>query len=166
MLEQYEGWIRQSQAVIMLEFNKMSMKEINTLRTKVRDSGCQVHVTKNTLLKLALEKAGYQSVTQEEGSTLCGFALTDAPSLAKQILDLTAKSEVFKIKGGFMDGKAISAEEVKALATLPPLPVMRATLLGVISAPATKLVRTLAEPARSMAAVVKAYSEQGAAQAA
>jgi len=49
---------------------------------------------------------------------------------------------------------------VKALADLPPLPVMQATLLGVISAPATKLVRTLAEPARSMAAVVKAYSEK------
>lgn len=166
MLNNYENWIRNSQAVIMLEFNKMSMKEISNMRTKVREAGCQVHVTKNTLLKLALEKAGYENIKQEEGSTLCGFALTDAPSLAKTIMDLTKNSEVFKVKGGFMDGKEISPEEIKALASLPPLPVMRATLLGVISAPASKLVRTLAEPARSMAAVIKARSEQNAAQAA
>jgi len=64
------------------------------------------------------------------------------------------------VKGGFLGKVIISETQVKALADLPPLPVMQATLLGVISAPATKLVRTLAEPARSMAAVVKAYSEK------
>jgi large subunit ribosomal protein L10 len=166
MLGQYEDWVRKSDAVIMLEYSKMGMKEINNLRGKVREAGCQVHVTKNTLLKLALEHSGYQNIQQEEGTTLCGFAYTDGPSLAKLILELTNKSEVFKIKGGFMDGKALSADEVKALATLPPLPVMRATLLGVLSAPASKLVRTLAEPAREVAAVIKAYSEKSAVPAA
>ena len=57
-----------------------------------------------------------------------------------------------------------SADEIKMLADLPPLPVMRARILGILNAPASKLVRTLAEPARQIAAVVKAYSEQGAAQ--
>ena len=166
MLGQYEDWVRKSQAVIMLEYSKMGMKEINTMRSKVRESGSQVHVTKNTLLKIALEKTGYSGISQEEGTTLCGFAYGDAPTLAKLLLDLTKNSEVFKIKGGYMDGKALSAEEVKALATLPPMPVMRATLLGVLSAPASKLVRTLAEPARQVAAVVKAHSEQSAAPAA
>lgn len=166
MLDQYEEWVRKSQAVIMLEYNKMGMKEINNLRTKVRDAGSQVHVTKNTLLKLALEKTGYENLKQEEGTTLCGFAYGDAPALAKLLLDLTKNSEVFKIKGGFMDGRVLTPEEIKSLATLPPLPVMRATLLGVLSAPATKLVRTLAEPARQVAAVIKAHSEQSAAQAA
>ena len=166
MLDQYEGWIRESQAVIMLEYSKMGMKDINNLRTKVRESGCQVHVTKNTLLKMALEKAGYEGVKQEEGTTLCGFAYQDASALAKLIADMSKNSEVFKIKGGFMDGKALTADQVKSLANLPPLPVMRATLLGVISAPASKLVRTLAEPAREVAAVVKAYSEKEAVPAA
>ena len=166
ILSQYEGWVRKSEAVIMLEYNKMAMKDINTLRNKVRDAGCQVHVTKNTLMKLALEKSGYEGVKQEDGTTLCGFANTDAPALAKLLLELTAKSEIFKVKGGYMDGKTLTAEQVKSLATLPPLPVMRATLLGVLSAPATKLVRTLAEPARGVAAVIKAHSEQNAVPAA
>jgi large subunit ribosomal protein L10 len=166
MLSQYEGWLRKSEAVIMLEYNKMAMKDINNLRTKVRDAGSQVHVTKNTLLKLALEHTGYEGVKQEEGTTLCGFANSDAPALAKLLLDLTKNSEIFKVKGGFMDGRTLTAEQVKSLATLPPLPVMRATLLGVLSAPASKLVRTLAEPARQVAAVIKAHSEQSAAPAA
>jgi large subunit ribosomal protein L10 len=166
MLGQYEGWIRKSEAVIMLEYNKMAMKDINNLRTKVRDAGCQVHVTKNTLLKLALEKSGYEGVNQEEGTTLCGFAYSDAPALAKLLLELTNKSDVFKVKGGFMDGRVLSAEQVKALSLVPPLPIMRATLLGVLSAPASKLVRTLAEPARQVAAVIKAHSEQSAVPAA
>ncbi|MCE1253352.1 MAG: 50S ribosomal protein L10 [Anaerolineae bacterium] len=166
MLDQYEDWVRKSQAVIMMEYSKMGMKDINNLRSKVRETGCQVHVTKNTLLKRALEKAGYEGVEQEEGTTLCGFAYNDATALAKLISDLTKNSEVFKIKGGYMDGKTLTAEQVKALANLPTLPVMRATLLGVISAPATKLVRTLLEPAREVAAVVKAYSEKEAAPAA
>jgi large subunit ribosomal protein L10 len=62
---------------------------------------------------------------------------------------------------GYMDEKLLSADQVKALGDLPTLPVMRGILLGTVMASATKLVRTLAEPARSMAAVVKAFSEEG-----
>ena len=62
-----------------------------------------------------------------------------------------------------MDGKFLSADQIKTLGKLPPLPVMRATLLGTILAPASKLVRTLAEPSRMVAAVLKAYSEKEAA---
>ena len=76
-----------------------------------------------------------------------GFAGVD---LAKKVM------QIHFVTG---DGE-ITDKQVKSLADLPSLPVMRAMLLGVISAPATKLVRTLAEPARSMAAVVKAYSEK------
>ena len=65
-----------------------------------------------------------------------------------------------RIKGGYLGNKSISKAQVEALAELPPLPVMRATLLGTIMAPASKLVRTIAEPARGLAAVVKAYSEK------
>ncbi len=60
----------------------------------------------------------------------------------------------------------LTIEQVKALAELPPLPIMRAKLLGVLQAPASQLVRTLVEPARSLAAVFKAYSEKEAAPAA
>jgi large subunit ribosomal protein L10 len=69
-------------------------------------------------------------------------------------------AEAIKLKGGFLDNQALNANQVKALGDLPPLPVVRAQLLGVLQAPAGKLVRTLAEPARSLASVLRAYSEK------
>ncbi|MDZ4158208.1 MAG: 50S ribosomal protein L10, partial [Anaerolineaceae bacterium] len=128
------------------------------LRVKAREAGGQMHVCKNTLLKLALKEAGITLAEPLVDSSLVGFAFQDPPGLAK-VLNEACKSDVFAIKGGFLDRKQITIGQVKALAELPPMPVMRAMLLGVVLAPATKLVRTLAEPARHVAAVIKAYSE-------
>ena len=63
-------------------------------------------------------------------------------------MEVTKGMEAVKIKGGFMGDESLSSAQVKSLANLPPLPVMRAQLLGVLQAPASKLVRTLAEPGR------------------
>jgi large subunit ribosomal protein L10 len=166
MVAQYVEWLRQSQGVFVLNYSKMTMKEIDTLRAKAREAGAELHVVKNTLMKLALDEVGIQDKAVFDGASLVGFAFSDAPALAKVLSDATAKSEIFAIKGGYLGNQPLSPAQVKALADLPPLPVMRAMLLGTISAPATKLVRTIAEPARGLAAVIKAYSEKGAAPAA
>lgn len=166
MVAQYAEWLRQSQGVFVLNYSKMTMKDIDTLRAKAREAGAEVHVVKNTLMKLALDEVGIQDKAVFDGASLVGFAFSDAPALAKVLSDATVKSEIFAIKGGYLGNQPLSPAQIKALADLPPLPVMRAMLLGTISAPASKLVRTIAEPARGLAAVIKAYSEKGAAPAA
>jgi large subunit ribosomal protein L10 len=166
LIAQYTEWVKQSQGMVALSYNKMSMKEIDTLRAKVREAGGELHVIKNTLMKLALDEMGVKKTDVFEGVSLVGFAFHDAPALAKVINDSTAKSEVFAVKGGYLGSEMLNANQIKALADLPPLPVMRATLLGTIMAPASKLVRTIAEPARGLAAVIKAYSDTGVAAAA
>jgi large subunit ribosomal protein L10 len=163
IVAQYVDWFSKSQAVYTLSYAKMSMKDIDTLRVKVRDAGGEIHVIKNTLMKLALDELGVSNQDTFEGLTIAGFAFSDAPALAKVFSEATAKSEIFAIKGGYLGKAAINAKQVKALADLPALPVMRAMLLGTINAPASKLVRTIAEPARGLAAVLKAYSEKDAA---
>ncbi len=166
MVAQYVDWLRQSQGVFVLNYSKMTMKDVDTLRAKAREAGAELHVVKNTLMKLALDEVGIQDKAVFDGATLVGFAFSDAPALAKVLSDATAKSEIFAIKGGYLGAQSMTPEQIKALAELPPLPVMRAMLLGTISAPASKLVRTLAEPARGLAAVIKAYSEKSGAPAA
>ena len=94
---------------------------------------------------------------------MAAFAYTDPPSLAKVLKESFKKSEIFEVKGGYLGNSSLTKAQVDALAELPPLPVMRATLLGTILAPASKLVRTIAEPARGLAGVVKAYSEKATA---
>jgi large subunit ribosomal protein L10 len=160
LLGTYEEWLDKSQAVYVIEYKKMSMKEADAMRRKVRDAGGELHVVKNTLMDLALNNCD----TKHEpliGTCLMGFAYNDVPALAKVFLDLVKNSEVFKLKGGYMDGRQISADEIKMLAELPPLPVMRAKLLGLLQAPAGKLVRTINEPGRSLAYVFNVYAQQG-----
>jgi len=167
MLAEYTGWLDKSQAVVLVEYAGLKMKDLDTIRAKARETGGEFHIVKNTLAKLALEKAGYKvPVDYAEKSTAIGFAFTDAAGFTKALTEVTKGMEAVKIKGGFLGTEALNAAQVKSLASLPPLPVLRSQLLGVLQAPASKLVRTLAEPGRQVAYVVKAYSEKAAPTAA
>jgi large subunit ribosomal protein L10 len=167
MLAEYMEWIAKSHAVVLVEYSGLKMKDLDTIRAKARENGGEFHIVKNTLAKLALEKAGYSvPADYANKSTAIGFAFADAAGFTKALTDATKSMEAIKLKGGFLDSKALNVAQVKSLASLPPLPVMRAQLLGVLQAPASKLVRTLAEPGRSLAYIVKAYSEKAAPTAA
>jgi len=167
IVAQYSQWMEKSQAVFMLNYVHMEMKHVNNLRARVRDIDGEVHVVKNTLFKLVLTEAGVAHPEAfTEGSTLVCFAVNDPPAMAKILNEVTRNQEIFKVKGGYLGRQMMSVEQIKALADLPPLATLRAKLLGTLLAPATQLVRTLAEPARSIAAVIKSYSEKEAAPAA
>ena len=164
LVAQYIDWANRSQAIIVTEYRGLSMKQVDELRAKVREAGGEFHIVKNTLGEVAFEKAGLATPKRFlEGSSAIAFAFRDAPDMAKVLAEFARSSEFVKVKGGYLEKLPISAEEVKALAELPPLPVVRAQLLGTILAPASKLVRTLAEPARQVAAVLKAYADKDAA---
>ncbi|MCX6034117.1 MAG: 50S ribosomal protein L10 [Chloroflexi bacterium] len=167
LLTQYMEWVSKSQAVVLVEYSGLKMSNLDAIRAKVREAGGEFHIVKNTLAKLALEKAGFKvPADYAEKSTAIGFAFSDPAGFAKALTEATKGMEAVKIKGGFMGAVTLKPAEVKALASLPPLPVMRAQLLGILQAPASKLVRTLAEPGRQVAYVVKAFSEKAASTAA
>ena len=161
---QYKTWIEDSQAVVLTEYTGLTMTMIDELRAQVRDLGGEFHVIKNSLGKRAFDEAGHSAPDEYWiGSTAFGVAFEDAAGVAKAIKDFGKDKPMIKIKGGLMDGEIVPAEVVMALADLPPLPVVRGQLLGVISAPATKLARILGEPGRSLAQVVKAHADSAAA---
>lgn len=167
LVKQYFDWANDSKAMIVSEYIGLSMKQIDDLRSKVRAVGGEFHIIKNTLAKVAFEQAGLPEANQLlEGSSAVLFAFENAPEAAKVINEFARTSDFVKVKGGYLDRRFINTREITALAELPPLPVVRAQLLGTIMAPASKLVRTLAEPARQMAAVLKAYSDRDAASSA
>lgn len=166
VLNQYQEWLKKSQAVILVEYTGANMKVMDNLRAKIRDTGGEFHVVKNTLARRAFANSGMELPEDVfSKSTAISFAFSDPASTAKALTDGMKGLEFVKVKGGFMAGQKLSAAQVKSLADLPPLPVMRARLVGMLQAPAGKLVRTLAEPARGLAAVVKAYSEKAPAGA-
>jgi large subunit ribosomal protein L10 len=167
MLAEYMEWLAKSRAVVLVEYSGLKMKDLDVIRAKARENGGEFHIVKNKLVKLALEKAGYSvPADYAEKSTAIGFAFKDAAGFTKALTEATKGMEAVKVKGGFLDAKALDVAQVKSLASLPPLPILRAQLLGVLQAPASRLVRTLAEPGRSLAYVVKAYSDKAAPAAA
>ena len=163
IMAKYQGWLEKSVALILVEYTGVNMSNLDTIRAKVRDAGGEFHIVKNTLAKRAFDAAGMPVMAGTlEKSTAVGFAFSDAAGVAKALSEFDKSIEAVKIKGGYLGKQALSVNDVKALANLPPLPVVRAQLLGTILAPAGKLVRTLAEPGRSVAGVLKAFADKGA----
>ncbi len=166
ILEEYRSWLSASRAMFLAEYTGVSMKQLDDLRANLREIGAEFHIIKNTLGKLAFEEAGLEvDDSWFTGSTAVGFAFEDSPGAAKALSDFAGQVEFIKIKGGFLGDKALTSQDVKALADLPPLPVVRAQLLGVLQAPASRLLRTLAEPGRQIAAVLQANADKDAAAA-
>jgi len=166
VIDQYKDWLKNSESVILVEYTGATMKDMENIRARVREAGGEFHVVKNTLVKLALEAVEYPIPEGLlENSTAASFAFSDPAGTAKALAEATKGLDAIKIKGGYMGVQLLDAAQVKALSDLPPLPVVRAQLLGVLQAPAGKLVRTLAEPARSLASVIRAHSEQAQAAA-
>jgi len=166
VLATYADWLKKSEAVILVEYTGVTMKNLDNIRAKVRESGGEFHVVKNTLARRAFADNGMNLPPEYlVQSTAVSFAFSDPASMAKALSDATKGNQFVKVKGGFMGGQVLNAAQVKALADMPPLPVVRAQLLGVLQAPAGKLVRTIAEPARGLAAVIKAFAEKAPAAA-
>lgn len=164
LVAQYRDWIERSQALVVTTYIGLSVPELETLRREVRSAGGEFHVLKNTLARRAFRDAGLEIETEHFlGDTAVAFAFEDAPGVAKAVVDFAKEAEAVRVKAGYLDKRLVSADEIEALAKVPPLPVVRGQLLGVIMAPASKLVRTLAEPGRQIAAVLDAYAKKDAA---
>ncbi|MFN2144535.1 MAG: 50S ribosomal protein L10 [Anaerolineales bacterium] len=164
LVAQYEAWLKESKGLILAEYTGLNMPQMDNLRAQAREKGAEFHVIKNRLGKRVFEEAGIDFPDDLfTSSTAFGVAFEETPGIAKVIKDFGKDVPALKIKAGFMDGKLLTADQVNALAELPPLPVVRAQLLGTINAPASKLVRTIAEPGRSLAQVIKAHADAAAA---
>ena len=166
VLAQYQKWVDDSQAVVLVEYTGIKMADLDAIRAKLRDTGGEFHIIKNTFARKIFEANGMAvPAGYLVKSTAIAFAFKDAAATTKALTDATVKMDAVKLKGGFLGKQSLTPAQIKSLAELPPLPVVRAQLLGVLQAPASKLVRTIAEPARSVAYVLRAYSEKAQAAA-
>lgn len=141
----------------------LSVAKVTELRRQVRAAGASFKVTKNRLARLALEGTAYQDL----GKMLtgpCAITTSPDPVAAAKILTLFAKdNDKLEILGGAMGKTVFDAKGVKALAELPSLDELRAKLVGLIQAPATKLAQLANAPAAKLARVFGAYATKDAA---
>jgi large subunit ribosomal protein L10 len=163
LVKEYRELFSKSQALVLANYRGLPMGELSALRGKVREANGEFHITKNSLTAIALKEAGLPAPGEFfEGPTAIGFAFGDAPAVAKAIVDFAKDSQFVTVKGGLLGDRVLTSQDVEALASLPPLPVLRAQLLGLISAPASRLAGVVAGGVRQIVNVVKAYADQDA----
>jgi large subunit ribosomal protein L10 len=157
----YVDLLNQSNAIILTEFSELSVQKMEQLRDEVLKADGRFHVTKNSLLGIALEETG-QPVPEAllQGPTATGFVFGAVTSVAKTFVDYAKAEEKFSIKGGILDKHILSAADVEALASLPSLDQLRAQIIGLINGPSQGIVSALANGVRQVINVVDAYAKQ------
>lgn len=160
LVAQYRDLLTQSKGIFLADYSGLTVRELEDLRRKIREQGGELHVVKNRLVKLAFKEIGLP-VPEEalSGPTAIGFTAEDVPGIAKVIVDASKESEFIRVKAGLIDGTLYRPAQVQLLAELPPLPVVRAQLLGLLQAPASRVASALAGSVRQLASVIHAYSK-------
>ncbi|MGF7170129.1 large subunit ribosomal protein L10 [Sphingobium xanthum] len=141
----------------------MSVAQSTQLRQKMRDVGATYKVTKNRLAKIAIVDTDYAGLDELLVGPVGLATSADPVAAAKAAIDFAKTNDKLEIVGGAMGTTMLNAEGVKALASMPSLDQMRATLIGLIQAPATKLAVVTKEPAAQLARVFNAYATKEAA---
>ena len=159
------GRLQQSPFLFVVDYQKTTVPEFNEVRKRLREVGAKLTVTKNSFVRIAAKNAGLPEgiATQLLGQTAIVTGAEDVAATAKVLKTFSKESKKLPLKGGIVDGNFIDEATVNALADLPSKPQLQAQLLGVLLAPASKLVRTLNEPAASLARVLKALADKNAA---
>jgi large subunit ribosomal protein L10 len=155
--------LTEANVVVVTRNLGLTVAQSTTLRNRMRDAGARFKVTKNRLALIALEGTPYQSI----GDLLTGptalATSSDPVAAAKAAVDFAKTNDRLEIVGGAMGETILDANGVKALAELPSLDELRAKIVGLIQAPATKIARTISEPGAQLARVIGAYAAKDAA---
>ena len=155
--------LRTSETLLVADYRGLTMPQIDALRSRLIESGARFTVVKNTLTRRAAEAAGADALlTLLEGPSAIAFLEADGDMVAaaKALADSARESRVLAIRGGVMQGRAITAEEVQSLASLPPLDMLRGQVLAAIIAPITAIAGLVNAPLQNLYGLLDARIEQ------
>jgi large subunit ribosomal protein L10 len=159
--------LKDTPTLFVADYRGLSVTEIDDLRTKMIEHGARFTVVKNTLTRRAAEAAGADALlAMLEGPTAIAFIEADGDmvAVAKALADSARTTKILAIRGGILDGSPIGEDDVKNLATLPPLDVLRGQVIGAITAPLMTVVGLISAPVRDLIGLIDARIEQLQAQ--
>jgi len=152
--------LKSAELVVVTQQAGLTVAEITDLRRQMRAAGAGFKVAKNRLTRRALEGTPFQGISDLfKGPTALAYS-KDPVAAAKVAVGFADKNEKLKIVGGSLGEQKLDVAAVKALATLPSLDEMRARLVGLIAAPATRLATVIRAPAAQIARVVGAHARK------
>jgi len=140
----------------------MSVAQSTALRGKIREAGATYKVAKNSLAKLAIADTDYVGIGDFLSGPTAIATSVDPVAAAKAVVDFAKTTDKIEIVGGAMGSQVLDAAGVKALASMPSLDELRAKLIGLVQAPATKIAQLQTAPAAKLARVFAAYADKAA----
>ena len=163
VVEELTARLKAAETLLVADYRGLTMPQIDELRTRLLESGARFTVVKNTLTRRAAEAAGTDGLLALlDGPSAIAFLEADGDMVAtaKALADAARETNVLEIRGGIMQGRAVTAEEVEILAKLPPADVLRGQVLGAIVAPLTALAGLLNAPLQNLRGLIDARIEQ------
>ena len=155
--------LQATDTLIVADYRGLTMKEVDALRGELLQHGARFTVVKNSLTRRAAEAAGAETVlTLLDGPTAIAFLETDGDpvAVAKALAESARTTKVLTVRGGLLDGRAMTAEEVEELAKLPPLDMLRGQVLGAVAAPLYAIVGLFAAPLQDLHGLLQARIDQ------
>jgi len=163
VVDELTARLKAADTLLVADYRGLTMPQIDNLRTRLLDSGARFSVVKNTLTRRAAEAAGADALlTLLDGPSAIAFLEADGDMVAaaKALADSARETNVLEIRGGVLQGRAMTAAEVETLAKLPPEDVLRGQVLGAIVAPLTALAGLLNAPLQNLVGLIDARIEQ------
>ncbi|MDQ3381194.1 MAG: 50S ribosomal protein L10 [Actinomycetota bacterium] len=155
--------LKGAETLIVADYRGLTNKQLEALRDDLLQHGARFRIVKNTLTRRAAAEAGADALlVMLEGPTAIAFIESggDPAAVAKALATKAKETNVLTLRGGILEGKTLSGEEVDRLATLPPMDVLRGQLVGAIVAPLTQLVGLVNAPLRNLHGLLDARIEQ------
>jgi large subunit ribosomal protein L10 len=154
--------LRTSDTLIVADYRGLNMTEIDAVRGELLQHGARFSVVKNTLTRRAAEAAGVEALNEFlDGPTAIAFVSEgDMVAVAKTLNETARRTRVLALKGGILQGRAITADEVRELAALPPLEILRGQVLGAIVAPLHAIAGLVSTPLQDLYGLLDARIEQ------
>ena len=159
--------LRTTETLVVADYRGLTMPQIDELRTKLLEHGARFAVVKNTLTRRAAELAGTDALLALlEGPTAIAFLESDGDPVAvsKALVDAARETRVLVVRGGLLEGRPVEAGDIESLAKLPPADVLRAQVLGAVTAPLTSIVGLFTAPLQNLYGLLDARIEQLQAQ--
>jgi large subunit ribosomal protein L10 len=153
----------ETSVVVITRNHGLTVAQSTELRLKMRDAGAQYKVAKNSLALIALDGTRYSPISDLLKGPTALATSGDPVAAAKVAVDFAKTNDKLEIVGGAMGDTLLDANGVKALAALPSLDQLRATIVGLVQAPASKIARTVSEPGAQLARIFAAYGAKEAA---
>ena len=163
IVEDIAGRLNASPFLFVADYTGLKVTQFTELRNRLYAVGAEFHVVKNTFLRRALVDAGLPELGELSGQNAIVTGARDVAAAAKVVKTFAAEVKKPALRAGIVDRLVVSTDQINAIADLPSREVLLATLLGVLQAPASKLVRVLNEPAASLARVLQAKVDQSGA---